>query len=72
MKIKKEYDNYEILLNKMTKLLDKNGFAIVKSNQNPRTSNSSRVNLEKVLGDMQCSELTEYYQILQNILDIGP
>ena len=71
MKIKKEYDNYEILINRLSKMLEQKGFIIIKNTRgNTNASlNSNRSSIDKLLGDMKYSELNDYVSILNNILD---
>lgn len=68
MKIKKEYDNYEIMINKLSRLLDNKGFVIIQNTRPKSSFNANRNCIEKVLGDMRYSELNDIYTILGNIL----
>jgi hypothetical protein len=69
MKIKKEYGNYEILINKLSKMLERKGFVIIQNTRETPSFNTNRKHIERVLGDMKYSELQEYYCMLSYILD---
>lgn len=65
---KKEYDNYNIIINKLSSLLEKNNLILI-NNTKSWKANPSRKNIEKIFGDLKYSELEEYSELLDNILD---
>lgn len=65
---KKEYDNYNIIINKLTHLLESNELVLIKNTRKAKTENSNRQKIEKLFGDMKCAELEMYYELLELIL----
>lgn len=65
---KREYDNYSIIINKLSSLLEENNLILVEKTRKGKF-NPSRKNIEKIFGDLKYSELEQYSELLDNILD---
>ena len=65
---KSSYDNYEIIINKLSRLLEKNGYVLIKNTRETPSFNTNRKHIEKVMGDLKYSELHEYLELLGYIL----
>ena len=65
---KREYDNYSIIINKLSSLLEENNLILVEKTRKGKF-NPSRRNIEKIFGDLKYSELEQYSELLDNILD---
>lgn len=65
---KKEYDNYSIIINKLSSLLEENNLILIEKTRKGKF-NPSRKNIEKIFGDLKYSELEQYSELLDNILD---
>lgn len=65
---KKEYDNYQIIINKLARLLEDNELVLIKNTRGTSSLNSNRQKIEKVFGDLKCAELETYHELLELIL----
>ena len=65
---KREYDNYSIIINKLSCLLEENNLILIEKTRKGKF-NPSRKNIEKIFGDLKYSELEQYSELLDNILD---
>lgn len=67
---KSEYDNYEILINKLSKLLEENNLILIENTRKHRNFGANRGKIEQVVGNLKCSELRRYSEILEMLLTI--
>ena len=66
---KKTYNNYDIVVNKLTCLLEEKNLIIVEKKNNKNTLMKNRRVVERVFGDLKYRELEDYYELLKLILD---
>jgi hypothetical protein len=67
---KSEYDNYEIIINKLSGLLKENNLILIENTRKNGNFDSNKKKIERVLGNMKCSELRKYSELLEMLLKI--
>lgn len=67
---KPNYDNYEIIVNKLTQLIVDNGLVLIKNNRPKPNAGATRSGVDKILGNLKTSELQRYKELLESLLAI--
>ena len=67
---KPNYDNYEIIVNKLTQLIVDNGLVLIKNNRPKPNIGTTRSGVDKILGNLKTSELQRYKELLESLLAI--
>ncbi len=66
---KNSTNHYENLVNRLSRLIEKSGYVLVKNTRGTPCFNTNQRNVERILGDLKYSELNEYSELLSSILD---
>ena len=69
IKFKSSTDNYDVIVSKLSRMLQENGFVLIKNTRHTPCYNTNYRHVEQVLGDLKLSELREYQELLDKILN---
>ena len=62
-------DDYGTVISKLSRMLQDSGFVLIKNTRGTNCYNTNYRNVEQVMGDLKLSELREYQNLIDKVIN---